>query len=160
MKKDSNIKSSYLSFKLNKEIFAIGVEQVIEVLEKQIITEVPNAPGYICGVINFRGDILAVTDLRKKLNLPECNEEQYVVIVLEIQTGNKKILSGAIADSVVDVISFSYDEIKDVPAMGSHFNTELIKGMIKISEKFITILNIEKVLDTDGIIISSDNNMA
>lgn len=140
-------KCSFLSFRLDKNVFAISVTRVLEVLEKQEITIVPNAPGYITGVLNYRGEILTILDLRKKFRLKNINDNKYVIIVLEIKIGERKLYTGAIADSVVDVITFESSEIKDVPEMGSHFNTDFIIGMIKQNEEIVTILNIDSVFE-------------
>ena len=147
MKLNCEGKCSFLSFKLNNNIFAITVQKVLEVMEKQEITPVPNAPEYIKGVLNYRGEILTIIDLRKKFQLKNVNEEKYVIIVLEVLLGEKKMLTGAIADRVVDVISIEASEVKEVPEMGSHFKTDFLIGMIKGRDDIVTILDIDHVFE-------------
>ncbi len=143
--KEIQAKKSYLSFLLYKEIFAIDVINVLEVLEKQTITFVPDTPEYIVGVVNFRGEILPVIESRLKFNMPVRQEAKYVIVVLDLILNGKKQLIGAIVDSVVDVIEISDNEIQDVPEMGSNYQAEYIKGMLKTKNSFTMILNIHKV---------------
>ena len=139
-------KNTFLSFRIGKETFAVSVQKVLEVLEKQYITEVPNVPDYVEGVINFRGKIIPVIDTRQKFNLPKRDEEgKYVVIVFDVHVEEKKMLIGAMADSVQDVISFDESSIQDVPEMGYNYNVEFLLGMLKNETSFTMILDIDKV---------------
>ena len=139
------VKNSYLSFLLHKEIFAVDVKNVIEVLEKQSITEVPDTPEYIVGVLNFRGEILPVFEIRTKFNMPEREKDTYVIIVLELFINEKRQLLGAIVDSVVDVLEISDAEIKEVPELGENNKNESIIGMYKSNDGFIMLLDIQSV---------------
>jgi purine-binding chemotaxis protein CheW len=143
--KEIQAKSSYLSFLLYKEIFAINVENVLEVLEKQSITYVPDTPDYIVGVVNFRGEILPVLESRLKFNMPARQEDKYVIVVLDLVLNGKKQLIGAIVDSVVDVIEIGDNELQEIPEMGSGYRVDYIKGMLKSDKGFIMILNIHEV---------------
>ena len=145
------IKKSYLSFLLDKGIFAINVSNVLEVLEKQPVTMVPDAPKYIIGVLNFRGEILPVIDMRLKFNMASSSLDKFVIIVLELEINGKSQLFGAIVDSVADVMEINNNEIKSVPEMGSSYNPEYITGMIKSEKGFIMILNIDKVFSKNEI---------
>lgn len=139
----------YLSFHLGKEVFAVSVNKVLEVLEKQHITEVPKMPDYIKGVINFRGDILPVLETRTKFNMPDrADDSKYVIIVLDLEYNDRSIALGAIADSVRDVLEINPSDIKPVPELGSEYNTEFLKGMIKTDKGFLMILEIDKVFET------------
>lgn len=139
-------KNTFLSFRVGKETFAVSVLKVLEVLEKQYITDVPNVPDYIEGVINFRGKIIPVMDTRLKFNLPKREVEQkYVVIVFDLDISNKKMVIGAMADSVHDVISFEENQILAVPEMGFNYNSEFILGMLKNNNSFTMILDIDKL---------------
>lgn len=139
-------KNTFLSFKIGKETFAVSVGKVLEVLEKQYITEVPNVPEYIEGVINFRGKLIPVIDTRMKFNLPKrAEDDKYVVIVFDVHVEEKKMLIGAMADSVHDVISFDEENILAVPEMGFNYNAEFLLGMLKNEESFTMILDIDKV---------------
>jgi purine-binding chemotaxis protein CheW len=152
----STEKKAYVSFKLGKEYFAVTVHKVLEVLQKQMITEVPQTASYIMGVINFRGEILPVIDTRQKFNMPVSQESKYVIIVFELEFDNEKIILGATADSVKDVMEISDNEIKPLPDMGSGFNKEFIIGMLKTPERFIMILDIDKVFSADEASLVAD----
>jgi len=145
-------KNTFLSFRIGKETFAVSVQKVLEVLEKQYITEVPNVPEYVEGVINFRGKIIPVIDTRIKFNLPRRNEdEKYVVIVFDIHLEEKKMLIGAMADSVHDVLSLDENNILEVPEMGYNYNAEFLLGMLKNEESFTMILDIDKVFSKEDV---------
>jgi len=139
-------KQTLLTFLLGQEYFAVNVTKVLEVLEKQHITKVPQTPGHILGIINFRGDILPVVDTRQKFNLPSQGiEEKNYVIVYDISSNNNKFIIAATADAVKDVIEIRDNEIKPVPEMGISYNTKFISGAIRQNENFILLLDIEKV---------------
>ncbi len=145
-------KNTFLSFRIGKETFAVSVQKVLEVLEKQYITEVPNVPEYVEGVINFRGKIIPVIDTRIKFNLPKRTEgEKYVVIVFDIHVEEKKMLIGAMADSVHDVLALDESNILDVPEMGYNYNAEFLLGMLKNETSFTMILNIDKVFSKEDV---------
>lgn len=154
-------KTHYLSFKLDKEIFAVSVYKVLEVLQMQKVTLVPKAPDYIKGVINFRGEILPVIETRTKFNMPERQEsEKYVIIVLDLKVNNQKIILGAIADGVRDVLEINEEDIKDVPEMGSNYNTEFLSGMLKKDDGFIMILDIDKVFSVEDLSIMTETTVS
>jgi len=139
-------KNSYLSFKLGNETFAIAVQKVLEVLEIQKITKVPKTPEHIKGVINFRGEILPVIDTRTKFNLPVIEDTtRTVIIVIDVKLNNKSMVLGAIADSVQDVIEIPESTILAVPELGNNYNHNFLIGMFKIKNKFIMILDIDKL---------------
>jgi purine-binding chemotaxis protein CheW len=138
--------NTYLSFIICSELFAVNVSKVLEVLQKENITKVPNAPDYIKGIINFRGEVVPVFESRARFNLTERkDDETYVIIVLDLSSENETFRIGAIVDKVQDVINISEDEIKPVPAMSKDFNTEFLQGIFKLNEKFIMLLDVEKV---------------
>lgn len=147
-----NDKNSYLSFNLADETFALNVKKVLEVLQMQKITKVPQTPDYIRGVINFRGEILPVIDTRLKFNMPAIEDNpRTIIIVLDLEVKGKELKVGAIADSVKDVIDIKEIDIKDVPEMGSRYNTDFLYGMIRVDEEFIMILDIDKVFSVEEI---------
>jgi purine-binding chemotaxis protein CheW len=145
-------KNTFLSFGIGKETFAVSVQKVLEVLQRQYITEVPNVPDYVEGVINFRGRIIPVINTRLKFNLPRRSEdEKYVVIVFDIQVEQKKMLIGAIADNVKDVISFDESNIMEVPEMGYNYDADFLISMLKNENSFTMILDIDKVFTREEV---------
>jgi len=142
--------ADYLSFKLDKELFALSVNHVLEVQESQRVTKIPNSPNYINGVINFRGEILPVVETRSKFNMDQRPaDDSFVIIVLELNSHGKKIILGATVDSVQNVLSIKTSQIKQVPEMGANYDSDFIKGMLEDEEKFIMLLDINRVFSLD-----------
>jgi purine-binding chemotaxis protein CheW len=151
--------STYLSFTVCGDLFAVNVIKVLEVLQKQQITHVPTAPSYIKGIINFRGDVVPVFESRVKFNLPERPEnEPYVIIVLDLSRDNEAFRIGAIVDRVKDVININSHEIKPVPTMNKEFNTEFLQGIFKLNDNFILLLDVEKVFTGDELNAIKETN--
>jgi purine-binding chemotaxis protein CheW len=150
-------KNTFLSFRIGNETFAVSVHKALEVLERQYITKVPNVYEYIEGVINFRGKIIPVIDARLKFNLEKRNEnEKYVIIVFDLLVDERKMLIGAMADSVQDVIGFDEENILPVPELGFNYNSEFITGMLKNDNSFIMILDIDKVFTVEEVKLIND----
>ncbi len=148
--------NTFLSFTVNKELFAINVTKVLEVLQKQPITQVPNAPESIKGIINFRGEIIPVFETRVKFNFPPREEgDTYVIIVLDLTQESQQLRAGAIVDRVRDVIEIDPSEIKPVPPMSKDFNPEFIHGIFKSGDNFIMLLSVEKLFNAQEYIESN-----
>jgi purine-binding chemotaxis protein CheW len=146
-----------LSFRLDEEVFAIDVSKVINILEMNHITRIPKAPGYMKGVINLRGTVLPVIDLRTKFGLPE--KETTVdtsIIVLSINLEGEPVLVGTLVDAVREVLELKTEDIAPSPTIGAKYNSGFIEGMWRTNEKFIMILDIDKVFSTDEIIDYKD----
>ncbi|MDD5758158.1 MAG: chemotaxis protein CheW [Desulfobulbaceae bacterium] len=142
----------YLTFKLGDEIFAIDVSKIREILELTSITKVPQTPEFMRGVINLRGSVVPVIDLR--LNFGMACTEQTVntcIIVVEVSLDDEIVVLGALADSVQEVVEMEPDKIEPAPHLGTKLNTEFIKGMGKIDNDFVMILDIDKVFASDDI---------
>lgn len=164
---NQNQSDSYLAFRIGKEIFAITVHKVLEVLELQKITEIPNTPDYLKGVINLRGDVIPVMDLRVKFNQDKIKDtSKTVIIILDLVIKDKNLVLGAIADSVKEVLEIIQEEIKPLPDIGGDFNGEVIKGMRKTGTDLYLILDIDKVFSisdyqiikgTEDVIQETDN---
>jgi purine-binding chemotaxis protein CheW len=142
----------YLSFNIGNELFAINVLKVLEVLQKQVITPIPNAPDYILGIINFRGDVVPVFNTRQKFNLKTLDDtETFAVVVLEMLKNNEPYRIGATVDKVKDVITINDEDIKPVPPMTSSFNIEFISGIVRLQQEFILIIDVDKVFSKNEI---------
>lgn len=142
--------NTYLSFIICGDLYAVNVNKVLEVLQKEQITKVPNAPDYIKGIINFRGDVVPVFETRTRFNMPLRNEnDAYNIIVLDVSEGNDMFRLGAMVDKVKDVITFEDSEIKAVPTMSKEFNTAFLSGIYRLKEDFVMLLNVEKVFTSD-----------
>ena len=140
----------FLTFSLDKECFAVGVEQVREVLEKINITRVPKTPDYMRGVINIRGNVVPVIDLRLKLGLPVIADTlDTCIIVTEIELEDDMLVLGLLVDSVDEVVEFKPEDIEPAPHMGHQIDTTYIKGIGKRDERFIIILNSGEIFETE-----------
>lgn len=140
--------TSFLSFPLGNDLFGINVKYVLEVLGAEKITIVPKRPAHIKGVINFRGSILPVMDLRLKLNMAsEEYTQDSVIIVLEFSLpgSSEKIQVGAVADAVRDVLDIKTAEISPVNTLDCKIDTHFCEGIYKTSTGFVTILDTVKV---------------
>ena len=149
--------NQFLTFSLSDELYALEVSKVKEVLEYQPITRVPKTPDYMRGVINVRGGIVPIVDLRLKFNLPA--SEQTVdtcIIVLEIALNNETITVGTIADNVHEVIQLQPEDIEPTPKIGTRLDTDFIEGIGKSNERFLVILDIDKILTAEEISSMAD----
>jgi len=137
----------YLTLRLGKEQYGIPVLKVQEIIGRTEITEIPRMPQYIKGVINLRGKIIPLMDLRLKFNLEEKEyTERTVFVVLEVNLGEKTRQMGIVVDSVSEVIKLEEAMIEPPPRYGFDADSEFIVGMGKLNEKVILLLDIEKVL--------------
>lgn len=149
----------YLTFKLSDEVFAIDVVKVREILEFTSISKVPQTPEFMRGVINLRGSVVPVIDLR--LNFGMACTEQTVntcIIVVEVNLDGENIVLGALADSVQEVIEMEPGMIEPVPHLGTKLNTDFIKGMGKIDHEFVMILDVDKVFSADDLSVVQQSN--
>lgn len=141
---------SYLTFKLDNELFAISVSKILEILEVKPITKIPKSPLFMKGVINLRGNILPVIDSRNKFGMPEKDFTiDTCIIVLNINTGKDLLLVGAIVDTVQKVIDIPADAIQPSIGMGAFYREDFIYGIGKVDDDFIMILDIDKVFSAE-----------
>ena len=140
------VAAQYLTFTLSDEVFAVDVARVREILEMPAITKVPQVPDFMRGVINLRGCVVPVIDLRLKFRMKESVQTvNTCIIVVEVTMETESVVLGALADSVQEVIEMEQSRIEAAPHIGIHLNTEFLKGMGKHNEHFVMILDIDKV---------------
>jgi len=146
--------NSYLTFKLDEEIFALETSKVREVLDFEKVTKVPRTPEFMRGVINLRGSVVPVVDLRLKFGLTKTEQTvDACIIIAEIDLDGETTVLGALADAVQEVLELEPDVIEAAPKIGTHLNTEFIKGMGKRDSEFIIILDIDKVFSSKELAI-------
>lgn len=151
--------NQYLTFSLENEHYAVDVAKVREVLELVPITEVPKTPGFMKGVINLRGGVVPVLDMRLKFGLHEGERTvDTCIIVMEVDVEVETIILGAVADSVQEVIEIQPEEIEPPPKIGTRLDTEFIEGMARNNDKFLIILDIDRVF-TSGEITTMKEKM-
>jgi purine-binding chemotaxis protein CheW len=137
----------YLTFAIGKEEFGVGVLKVREIMGIQDITAVPQTPPYLKGVINLRGKVIPVIDLRLKFGLPSIEYTQRTcIIVVQVKSGSTLLLMGIVVDEVSEVITMAAGDIEDTPDFGAHVATNYILGMAKIKDKVKILLDINEVL--------------
>ena len=142
--------TQYLTFKLGEEVFALDVAKVREILEESSITKVPQTPDFMRGVINLRGSVVPVIDMRLKFGMSRTEKTvNTCIIVVEVQLEEETVILGALADSVQEVIEMEPQQIEAAPHIGSRLNTDFIKGMGKVDDRFIMILDIDRVFSSD-----------
>ncbi len=140
----------YLTFKLGDEMFSLDVAQVREVLDLSPITKVPGAPDFMRGVINVRGSVVPVVDLRTKFGMPEVEYSLNTrIVVLDLALDGEAAILGAIADSVHEVMQLEPGQIENPPKIGSRWRTEFIRGIGKRNGDFVIILDIDKIFSAD-----------
>ena len=150
---DQEIQKSHLSFKLGKETFASNVSKVLNIVEMSTITEVPQAPDYMMGVMNLRGAVLPVIDTRIKFGMDATQiTTKTCVLVLEITADTATVMIGAIVDAVEEVLEIEEEDINPSPSIGAKYNSEFILGLVQQNERFIMILDMDKVFTTDEVI--------
>jgi purine-binding chemotaxis protein CheW len=138
--------TQYLTFNLSDEVFAVDVGRVREILEITSITKVPQTPEFMRGVINLRGSVVPVIDMRLKFGMSETERTvNTCIVVVEVDMDGESIVLGALADSVQEVIEMEPAQIEAAPHIGTHLNTDFIKGMGKHNERFVMILDIDKI---------------
>lgn len=144
--------SQYLTFKLEDDLYALNVEGVREVLELELnhITKIPRTPESLRGVINVRGSVVPVIDMRIKFNMEK--QETTIdtcIIVIETTLSGKTTILGILADSVQEVIDLELDQIEAAPEIGNQLRTEFIAGIGKRDDSFIIILKIDEILTAE-----------
>ena len=143
---DINRENSYINFKIGKEFFAISVYKVLEIIQFEQITQIPNSSDFIRGVINFRGTIVPVIDMHKRFNIEKQENENRMVVVVDMKNKENNVTMGLLVDQVVNVIEFNFKSIRSVPDLGIRYNPEFLEGFVEMNDQFIMIMNVDRVL--------------
>ncbi|MGC4034291.1 MAG: chemotaxis protein CheW [Tepidisphaeraceae bacterium] len=137
----------YLTFALGTEEYGLEILKVREIIGYMDITAVPRTPSHIRGVINLRGQVISVTDLRRRFGMPEAAKtEQTCIIVVEIGFEGRRVSMGIVVDRVSEVLNIPAQNIEDAPSFGANIDTSFILGMGKIGSSVKMLLDIDKVL--------------
>jgi len=143
-------KAQCLTFFLGDETFSIEIGRVREVLDYTIVTNVPRMPGYMQGVINLRGGVVPVIDLRLKFGMPAISVSvNTCIIIVEAVVGGDGAVLGLLADSVQEVVELERGNIQPAPRIGTRLDTGFIKGIGRQDDRFIIILDIDKIFSAD-----------
>jgi purine-binding chemotaxis protein CheW len=140
----------YLTFRLGQEVFATDVAKVREVLDLTPITAIPRTPDFMAGVINLRGAVVPVVDLRLCFEMSKTERTLTTcIVVVEVMLEEERTVIGTLADSVEEVVDLEPDQIEAAPRIGTQVRTDFILGMGKRNEQFIMILDIDRVFSAE-----------
>ena len=147
--------TQFLTFSLADDLFAIDVIKAREVLDFSKVTQVPQTPDYMLGVINLRGSVVPVIDMRCKFKMKETDlTRNSCIVVVEVDVDGDAVTVGALVDSVSEVIDLNPAQIEPPPRIGTRLNTEFIKGMGNLDDRFVIILDIDKVFSIDDLVLA------
>lgn len=142
----------HLTFSLGKENYGIPILQVREIIGMMDITEVPKTPDFIKGVVNLRGKIIPIMDLRSKFGMEAIEyTERTCIIVVEVNINESKRPMGIVVDTVSEVVNIEENEIEETLDYGAKMEEEFLTGMGKVKDKVIMLLNIDKIINTQDI---------
>ena len=144
---DRDRAQSYVVFRLGGEGYALEVMRVQEVLDVQAMTEVPGSPKALLGVINLRGHVVPVYDLRIPFGLPPdpASNRAPSVLIVETEQGNDTQVTGLVVDRVSDVLEFTPEEVQPAPQLGLGKTTPFVRGLIRHQERFLLVLDVDRV---------------
>jgi purine-binding chemotaxis protein CheW len=145
---------SYLTFRLNDELFATSVSRVLEIVEIPRITRVPRSPENMRGVINLRGSMLPVLDARAVFSLPPVEDTLMSrIIVMDLNITGQDVIIGLVVDAVHEVTEIASSEIQPPPGIGSKYKAEFMQGMVRMNEQFIMVLDFNLILSSSEAIL-------
>jgi purine-binding chemotaxis protein CheW len=146
----------YLTFALADEEYGLPVLKVREIIKMMDITAVPQVPGHIKGVINLRGKVIPVVDLRLKFGFPSQEyTERTCIIVVEVALSAGPVMLGIIVDHVSEVLNILPEEIEQTPEFGERVKTDYMKGIAKVKGKVKILLDLDRVLGAEGVVTVS-----
>ncbi|MFT5590668.1 MAG: purine-binding chemotaxis protein CheW [Bradyrhizobium sp.] len=137
--------NEFLAFTLGKEEYGIDILKVQEIRGYEAVTRIANAPEFVKGVVNLRGIIVPIVDMRIKFNLGEPTYDQFTVVIILNISGR---VMGMVVDSVSDVITLSAEQIKPAPEMGTAFNTDYLIGLGTLDERMLILIDIDKLMSS------------
>ena len=148
----ANTIQQYLTFVLGREIFAINILNIKEIIEYGQLTEVPKMPAFIRGVINLRGAVVPVIDMAARFDKPTAEiTRKTCIVIIEVAHADTTQVVGIMVDAVNEVVDIEAGNIEPAPSFGANIRVDFIEGMGKIDGKFIILLNVNKVLSVDEI---------
>lgn len=140
----------YLTFNLGKEVYGIEILKVQEIIGMMSVTRVPKTPEFVRGVVNLRGKVIPVIDLRLKFALEgKTDTDRTCIIVVQLALGGTAVVMGLIVDEVSEVLNVLAEQIEASPSFGAKVDTDFILGMGKVGQKVVMLLDVDKVLSTD-----------
>jgi purine-binding chemotaxis protein CheW len=143
--------NKYLTFTLDNEEYGVPVLKVREIIKVMDITQVPQVPSHVLGVINLRGKVIPVIDLRRKFGFPSLEyTERTCIVVADVDLAPATVMMGIVVDSVSDVLSVSDADIDRTPDFGGRNTTDYLLGLAKVKGTVKILLDLDRVLGSDG----------
>jgi purine-binding chemotaxis protein CheW len=140
----------YLTFRLDGEAFATGITRIREVLEYTRVTKVPRTPDYMLGVINLRGNVVPVVDLRQQFEMATSEPTvDTCIIIIEVNVDGAATVLGALADSVQEVIELKAEQMEPAPMLGTRVDNRFIRAMAKLDDRFVIVLDMDRVFSLE-----------
>ena len=150
----TELAGKYLTFAISEEEYGLPVLKVREIIKMMSITKVPQAPGHVRGVINLRGKVIPVIDVRLKFGFASQDyTERTCIIVVDVALPSGPVMMGIIVDQVSEVLSITPEEIEPTPEFGEHVETSYMKGMAKVKGKVKILLDLDQVLISNGPVV-------
>ncbi|MBB6342720.1 purine-binding chemotaxis protein CheW [Pseudomonas fluvialis] len=147
----------FLTFTLGSEEYAIDILRVQEIRGYDQVTAIANSPAFIKGVINLRGAIVPIVDLRIKFNLPSVTYDPFTVVII-LNVLNRIV--GIVVDSVSDVLALMPNEIKPAPEFGGSFDTQYLMGLATVEERMLILVNIEQLMSSQEMALLNEGSDA
>ncbi|MES2830686.1 MAG: chemotaxis protein CheW [Pseudomonadota bacterium] len=144
-KKFGTSDNEFLAFTLGQEEYGIDILKVQEIRGYEQVTRIANAPEFVKGVVNLRGIIVPIVDMRIKFKLGEPTYDQFTVVII-LNIGGR--IMGMVVDSVSDVITLGAEQIKPAPEMGTTFNTDYLTGLGTLDERMLILIDIDKLMSS------------
>ena len=148
--------AQFVTLGIDREVFAVPVDAVLEILDIRPMFRIPEAPGYLAGLIDVRGRGVPVIDLRLKLGLPgQAANEMTRILVLEFSVGEQKLVLGLIADRVIEVITLDKREIQPAPEIGLQWRSDYISGVGRRNDNFVIIFELSRLFSSSDVALIS-----
>jgi len=153
----NDVDEEFLSFVLGDESYALDIMSVKEIRGYETVTKIANAPAFVKGVLNLRGDIVPIVDLRLKFDIGQATYDEFTIVIM--LSVNDRIV-GVVVDAVSDVVKFSAQQILPPPEFGVSFNTRFLRGLATIENKMIILVNIAALIGSDELGLMDLNTTA
>jgi purine-binding chemotaxis protein CheW len=149
---EKEVLEKFLTFNLDKEVYGLEILKVQEIIGLMSITQMPHTPEHIRGVINLRGNVIPVMDLRVKFEMEAIKDtSETCIIVVEVSHEERNVRMGILVDSVSEVLDIAASEVEDTPSFGTDVNIDFIQSVGKTRGRVIMLLEIERVLSTEDL---------
>jgi purine-binding chemotaxis protein CheW len=151
---DAISSTQHLTFTLAEELFALDIAKVREVLDFTKVTKIPQTPDFMCGVINLRGNVVPVMDMRLKFGMPAAEQTvNTCIIIVEVEMEGARTVMGAMADAVQEVLDLEPDQIEPPPRFGTRLQIDFIRGMGRHNDQFIIMLDLDRVFSEEDLCV-------